>query len=207
MPMGRQGRLRKRLQEAVDAVFDGNVSAAAEGLGLSQPTLHKILSGKTKESKPSTVAHIADRLGVSEAWLRGERDPDIDDVQHPAGFQVGPGLLLLARYFRRKSRDYNDWLAGVEPRTEPGAKILEAYTRWSREAFTAESDLIREAAFGAVAAQMEAGAKSPGFIPEHLRAIRQLENGRVAVMELTVSALKRLREGPGQADKPKGSLG
>src|SRR4051794_14655556 len=105
MPMARQAKLRQRLRQAVDSVFDGNVSAAAEGLGVSQPTLHKILSGKTHESKPSTVAHLADRLGVSEAWLRGEADPAIDSAHHPSGFQIHPGLLLMARYFERKGRD------------------------------------------------------------------------------------------------------
>lgn len=197
MPMTSQAKLRKRLRQAVEAVFDGNVSAAAEGLGLSQPTLHKILSGKTQESKPSTIAHIADRLGVSEAWLRGEPDAVIDDVYHPSGFRIGPGLFLLARYFERKAREHDSWLSKItKPHTEVGAKILEAYARWSQEASTAQSDLIREAAFGAVSAQFAAGSKNPGFVPEHLRAIRALGNGRIALLELTVSALKRVGESP-----------
>jgi hypothetical protein len=197
MLMTGQAKFRKRLRLAVDAVFDGNLSAAAQGLGLSQPTLHKILSGKIQESKASTVAVLADRLGVSEAWLRGEPDSTIDDVRHPSGFHLGQGLPLLARYSERRKRDYVSWLERVtEPRTEAGAKILEAYARWSKEGASAQSDLIREAAFGAVASQFTTGSKSPGPIPEHLRAIRALSNGHVALLELTVSALKRLGESP-----------
>jgi hypothetical protein len=185
------------LRQAVQAVFDGNVSAAAEGLELSQPTLHKILSGKTKESKPSTVAHLADRLGVSESWLDGAPDPLLDDVVHPSGFQIPPELLLIGRYFARKEMDYSSWLLGItEARTAAGARILELYTAWNEEASAAQGDLIREAAFGVVAAQIAGGSKNPGFIPEHLRAIRALGNGRLALLELVVTALKRLGEAP-----------
>lgn len=195
MPMASQARFRKRLRQAVDAVFDGNVSAAAEGLGVSQPTLHKILSGKIKESKPSTIGLLADRLGVPEAWLRGEPDPQIDDIHHDFGFQIEPGFLLLLRYFQRRGSDYRSWLSKVkEPQTDVGAKILEAYAKWRHDAST--SELIVEAAFGAVAAQFQAGLKSPGFVPEHLRALRAQGNGHLAILELTVSALKRLGEGP-----------
>lgn len=53
---------------------DQNISQSllADELGISPSAVHQIVSGRTKESKYE--GRIAERLGVTEAYLRGETD-------------------------------------------------------------------------------------------------------------------------------------
>src|SRR5688572_19452325 len=113
MPMDGQVAFRKRLRQAVDAVFDGNVTAAAAGLGVSQPTLHKILSGKTRESKSSTIAHLADHLGVPESWLRGGSEPLVDTTGDPVAALLPDRVFLVSKYYHRQARDYETWIQSI----------------------------------------------------------------------------------------------
>jgi len=197
MPMTGQAAFRRRLQLAVDAIFDGNVSSAAAGLHVSQPTLHKILSGKTRESMPSTVAHFADRLGVSEDWLKGGYDSHIDDPIEFGGIptDVTP-LRLLAFYGPRYARDKIQWIESITaPKTEYGKKILEAYQAWRSRRTVEVGDLIRACGFGAVSARIAAG-KAPRWAPEHLATLRAETHAELRTLDFVVSTLRRLGESP-----------
>ena len=197
MLMTGQAAFRRRLHLAVDTIFEGNVSSAAAGLDVSQPTLHKILSGKTRESKASTVAHLADRLGVPEDWLRGAYDSYLDDPIEVAGnsTNVTP-LRLLAEYARRYSHDRIQWIDSITaPKTKYGKEILEAYRAWRNRRTIEEGNLIRACGFGAIDAQIVAG-KTPSWAPEHLDTLRANTNLELRMLDFVVSTLRRLGESP-----------
>jgi hypothetical protein len=197
MPMAGQAAFRKRLQQAVNAIFDGNVTAAAEGLEISQPTLHKILSGKIKDSKASTISHLAKRLGVSEAWLRGANDPSIDNQTHPAVFPLPASAYLISRYFSAKRSKYIRWIERLgTPRTEAGAEIVEAYREWmtSKIQDKPRGDLVRACSFADLEPRISAGKGA--MTPEHLKASRAVHAVDLAILELVVRTLKRLGEQP-----------
>jgi hypothetical protein len=112
-------------------VFAGNATAAAEGLGVSQPTLHKILTGKTRESKRSTIDQLATRLGVSTAWLLGESDQPLDYGDLTAKGSISLEYELVLAYYYRQVNTYREWIWHLgKPRTRPGADILEAFVHW-----------------------------------------------------------------------------
>lgn len=191
--MPSQAAFRKRLQTAVDAIFAGNVSAAAEGLDVSQPTLHKILSGKTRESKGSTISHLAARLGVPEAWLRGEKDPSIDGLKQD-DIAIGLGQILVSRYFSRQWEDYVGRLGRLgNPTTEAGDRIFSAFEGWRSQDRKPRGDLLRACMFGALEAQIAEG-KRPRPPVEHLEAVRAVSAADVELLRFTVSTLRRLAE-------------
>jgi transcriptional regulator with XRE-family HTH domain len=194
MPVSGQEVFRKRLGAAVSAVFNGNVTAAAADLGVSQPTLHKILSGKTRESKASTIAHFADRFGVPESWLRGALDT-LNPNADAKGF-VPESVLLLSRYYARRYREYEDWLEGVQqPQTEEGRRIVKAYRSWARKGSRVESELMRLSVFLPLLRDA-APDKEPSWPREHLDALRTGYAARLTMLRLVVSALQRLGETP-----------
>jgi transcriptional regulator with XRE-family HTH domain len=192
--MNGQLAFRERLQLVVDAIFGGNVTSAAKQLGVSQPTLHKILSGKIHGSKASTVEHLADRLGVSEAWLRGQPDPTLDASDDlPRG---AAELRLLERYYARHTQLHASWIEATDgPQTAAGRRILKAYRAWMYRQTRPEWELIRQAAHSGVQAQIQAG-KQPEFLPEHLATTRAFLHAEVALLALVRSALRQLDEVP-----------
>src|SRR5690242_5248888 len=121
--MGRQEIFRKRLREVIHHLFGGNAKLAADEIGFSQPTLHKILSGKTKESKDSTLVLLADRLGVSTAWLRGDSDTP------GASRSLPTALALLFLYYERRQRAPREWVSNFKPRSSYGRALKAAVER------------------------------------------------------------------------------
>jgi hypothetical protein len=195
MPMASQDAFRQRLKEAIDAVFSGNVLAAAEGLGVLQPTLHKILTGKTRDSKQSTISLLAERLGVSEAWLRGASDTVVG--YRPSGGPQAHDLVIA--YFTRQTSKYRKWLAGIgKPKTRAGKKILDAFWAW-------DEDFIKKGMEGpyperdVILACLDSDptADSREHLPsEHLDWLRAAMAEDIALYRLVVSSLKRLGETP-----------
>ena len=116
--MNRQATVRRRLREVIDALFDGNVKAAAAAAGVAQPTLHKIVSGDVAESKGSTIERLADAYGIPVGWLRGE-------VELLPGETVGgrgPRWLNLIRlYTMRTQHNQVGFFAGDEIENHSGS--------------------------------------------------------------------------------------
>jgi transcriptional regulator with XRE-family HTH domain len=194
MPMSSQARFRTRLQTAVDAVFAGNVTAAAEGLGVSQPTLHKILTGKTRESKRSTVDQLATRLGVSTAWLIGESDEPVVYGDHTVKASVSLEYELVLAYYYREVNSYREWIWRLgKPRTQMGTEILTAFLRWD------EHD-TKEGLEGTTPRQQLAvacyRASKSGQPASHLEWLRASLASDVALHKLVVQSLKQAGEKP-----------
>jgi Helix-turn-helix len=118
--MASQEKFRRRLRTIIEEVFEGNVNKAAEEIGFSQPTLHKILSGQIGESKDSTISALAEKFGVSAAWLRGETD-----LPGPARY-VPLNLALLFLYHERRQRPTREWLANFKPQSQHGKEVQAA---------------------------------------------------------------------------------
>jgi hypothetical protein len=195
--MTRQAVLRKRLQIAIDAIFDGNVTAAAAGLGLSQPTLHKIVAGKIGESKSSTIARLADQLGVTESWLGGNYEPEIDGPLDLGDVPSGSiGLKLIANYSDRHTRDRTEWIERITaPRTEPGRRILEAYRAWMYRQPSEEFVLLNECWLASTEAHRTAG-KGPRVPAEELATYRAQTHFKLAMLDFVIATLRRLGESP-----------
>jgi hypothetical protein len=194
MPMPGQDAFRERLQTAVDAVFNGNVSAAAEGLGVLQPTLHKILTGRTRESKPSTVGLLADRLGVMVAWLRGESDDPVDygpGADPPRSIPLGHHLVIA--YFYTQVNGYRDWIRQLgKPKTKAGRRVLDAFLTWDAKSVEEELPGTHVKGQVAVACVAASGVEAP----EHLDWLRSALAENVALHRLVVRTLERLGEKP-----------
>ncbi|MHA6717914.1 helix-turn-helix domain-containing protein [Sphingomonas sp. RS6] len=74
----------ERVREAMERARHDQ-SSLARAIGVTPGTIHQILSGKIKRSR--YMAEIAETLGVSLRWLRGEdvsRDASDDDAAVPA---------------------------------------------------------------------------------------------------------------------------
>src|SRR5690349_11832056 len=113
--MNRQEIFRSRLSLLVDWLFDGNVNRAAEELDVYQPTLHKILSGGIRESKSSTIADLASRLGVPEPWLRGDTETLITPPQEGGSYIRWYEALML--YHRHREAPYREAIASYQDRS------------------------------------------------------------------------------------------
>jgi len=192
--MAGQDAFRKRLQTAIDMVFSGNVSAAAEGLGVLQPTLHKILAGRIGESKASTVALLADRLGVKVSWLRGDSD---DPVEYPTDLapqrSIPLGHHLVLAYHYRQVNDYRDWIRQLgRPKTKAGKALLEAFLAWDRDS-TREELTGRTPKQNVLTAYVSGLPEMP---PEHLDWLRSSLAENVAFHRLVVRRLEDLGEKP-----------
>ncbi len=61
--------LRERLAQLVRARYPDSVNRAARSIGIPQPTLHSILSGRTAEPRVPIVQKIAAHFGVTIDWL------------------------------------------------------------------------------------------------------------------------------------------
>lgn len=67
--------VNQRVAMLVDISHAGVVNAAAHHIGMPQPTLLGIISGRTKEPREAPLRAIADFYGVTPHWLRtGEPD-------------------------------------------------------------------------------------------------------------------------------------
>lgn len=62
------GQTLRHLMEA-DARVNGNENALARLTGVSQPTIHRILSGESSEPRRSTLAPLAAYFGVAVEYL------------------------------------------------------------------------------------------------------------------------------------------
>lgn len=69
IPIEESERVRRRLVQTLRDRYRGNQSAMARDLGLSQPTIGKLISGKNRFSM-ETVEALARLLDVTEASLR-----------------------------------------------------------------------------------------------------------------------------------------
>lgn len=61
--------LADRLDQAVQIRFGGNQSEFSRASGISQPTINRILKGKTPTPDFKTLKKLADALSVSTDWL------------------------------------------------------------------------------------------------------------------------------------------
>lgn len=178
---------------AVDAVFAGNASAAAEGLGVSQPTLHKILAGKTREPKRSTVELLATRLGVSTAWLVGETDKPLDYADRPKT-SISLDYELVLAYYYRQVNTYREWIGRLgKPQTQVGAEILEAFVR--REDHDTKEGLEGDSPRQRL---LHSCYRAHGFgrLAGHLEWLRASFASEVALHKLVVQSLKQAGEKP-----------
>ena len=129
----RSTALRRRLKKIVAHVFVGNVKAAAEAAGVTQPTLHRILAGKVKDPKLSTIERLADRFGVPLGWLTGETE-SLPVDESTGAKDIPPSWRLVSGFAQRRQRDDLRWLESVGPTNPEARRILKVY----REAMRAQ---------------------------------------------------------------------
>lgn len=80
-------KLRRNLQYLIDK-HDTNPTALAAATGVPQPTIHRILSGESKDPRSANVQRLADYFNVTADFLR---TADAEGVDAPT--QDGEGLL------------------------------------------------------------------------------------------------------------------
>lgn len=81
--------LADRVKLLIDTYWEGNVNRAAKALGIPQPTLQRIGSGKTPNPRVKLLQQIASGCNVSTDWLltgKGEGPPSQDEKgRYPSG--------------------------------------------------------------------------------------------------------------------------
>lgn len=65
--------LRERVAACVQAVYPEGANAAAAAIGIPQPTLFKILAGRSENPRASTLQAIATHFDTSVEWLLSGR--------------------------------------------------------------------------------------------------------------------------------------
>lgn len=67
--------LGSRVRLLIDRYWRGSVNYAAGDLGVPQPTLNRIASGRTSNPRIAVIVQIADRCSVSSEWLLTGKGP------------------------------------------------------------------------------------------------------------------------------------
>lgn len=83
-------RLGSLIRQAVDARFDGNVQRAAAKIGISQPTLSRLVSGKEKKARASTIDALRKLIPYGK---RGELE-----------------ATVLSQEAQQRLREYDRWM-------------------------------------------------------------------------------------------------
>lgn len=126
--VNRKTVMQARLQQVVDVLYAGNETAAAEGAGVLQSTLHRILAGTTIDPKVSTLQLLADGFGVPVEWLmeQPELSAPPEDVWIDR-YDLPDWFVLLYRQWRKRTRGLR------ERQSETG---LRAHTPYAKELVT-----------------------------------------------------------------------
>ena len=68
--------------------------------GVSQPTIHRIITGESQDPRQANVERIAKALGVTAHWLRHGGHTDFGDKEHPHAQDqnVEPGPQIVSPY-------------------------------------------------------------------------------------------------------------
>lgn len=112
--------LRSRLLAVVNAVFGGNVNAAAKSWAVPVSTVHRILEGQVEAPRLDTLRQIAEGSGIPIAWLLG--DSTTDSAQGGAPAIPEPYWLIISHHAARQRRA-RDRLERVSP-DGPAARRL-----------------------------------------------------------------------------------
>lgn len=82
--------VRSRLNEICKERYGGTESEMARATGLKRPTLHNILSGKTKKIELKQIVAVVTKTGVSLDWLVLGRGPKFKTAQASNTEQAAP---------------------------------------------------------------------------------------------------------------------
>lgn len=103
-------KVRNRLREIVDTVFNGNEKAVADAAGVQPSTVMRILAGQIKNPRVGTLEKLASGVGVPLKWLTGEMRAFPTHInQH-----LPRWLYLLKAYTVHRQREDREWLKGVQ---------------------------------------------------------------------------------------------
>ena len=186
---------RKRLQQIVDYVFDGNVKAAAEAAGVEQPTLHRILAGRVREPRISTLERLADRFGIPLAWILGELPnaelgaaPVRDELAKFVGGLTSRDLPLwwriIALYYRRAQRDDRQAIETAKPTSDAARVLLDHYWDFRR---VDRTGLLLGVCLGPI---VESRRTIPADFMHDLRALFEFETRMCRRVRLSLQELR-----------------
>jgi hypothetical protein len=116
--------LRDRLTRIVNAVFDGNVTAAATQARISPIGLHRVLHGKVTGPRLNTIQDYAESFGVPLAWLLGELSTT--DAQ-PDGVDLPEPFWLILAFNRHRQERVREKLRSQRPATATARQIQNAF--------------------------------------------------------------------------------
>jgi len=116
-------RLQDRLRLVISVVFAGNSLEAAQAADVEPSTLHRIVEGKVRDPRLSTLGRLARAFGVPLEWLLGLGDP-------PPQATVGRGgderLWLVRAFNRARQQPYRDRIRGARAYLSQAGRLREA---------------------------------------------------------------------------------
>ena len=203
--------LKNRLATLVQYRYPDSINRAAREIGVPQPTLHGILSGRTKEPRPSVLRTIADHFGVSVDWLLsglGEPAARVGDRPLPAtekvlgdlgiddrvrGYWLGvPGVLTSLHRVVNSQRRIGDYPKGTQQAVH-AAKRHEFDAMMDRSAAVLLELIVLE--------RGAAAAKEAISRPDVLASIMRLHIDSLPLSEEEVRAHAPVLERPGVGRK------
>jgi transcriptional regulator with XRE-family HTH domain len=171
--------LQHRLGTIVQAVFGGSTYAAAIAADVEPSTVQRLVEGRIRGPRMTTVQRLARAFNVPVGWLLDEAQQLPEEVERG---HSPTEWLLIDRFFGQQQEQNLGWLRGAQPADERHRKRIDAFWDYRR---TVESEAWAE--LGRLELFAPETARSPSAWAEY-RARRSLEAAALAEL---VAALKQ----------------